>query len=258
MRRKVVEGICHVCGEKGKMSFEHIPPKSMGNTGRIKKYSGVDIIEKKRSFDFSDNSGIPYEQQQRGSGFTTICASCNSYFGQNYVNCFSGCIEELARMLALDSLVAGQVGIHLEGRNVNTLGFFKHVISNFCATTHEGSMLDCRDYLLNRESVEFPSRFRLFMSAVPEMTDKLISTGWCGMIVDISKSKAVYVASLAYYPVCFYLLDESLSTANPPFPLGCDITPMAEYTWDEKPKYKLELPFMTLKSGFPKPVWLDK
>ena len=258
MGKRVVEDICHICGEKRAMSFEHIPPKSMGNTGRTKKYSGVDIIERRRSFDFSDNRGIPYEQQQRGSGFTTICASCNSYLGQNYVNCVSGGIEELAKILARDSQADDQVGIHLEGCNVNILGFFKHVISNFCATTHEGSMLDCRDYLLGRENVEFPSRFRLFMSAVPEMTDKLIATGWWSMIVDIDKMKAVCVASLAYHPVCFYLLDESLSTTNPPFPLGCDITPMTEYAWGEKPKYVLELPFMTLKNGFPKPVWLDK
>lgn len=56
--RKTVEGglmaekprRCHVCGREGALSFEHIPPKSMGNNHGVRAYRGVDIIERAGGF----------------------------------------------------------------------------------------------------------------------------------------------------------------------------------------------------------------
>lgn len=39
-------GRCHICGREGKLSFEHIPPRSMGNDHSVRSYRGVDIIKK--------------------------------------------------------------------------------------------------------------------------------------------------------------------------------------------------------------------
>lgn len=258
MGRKGIEGICHVCGKRGKLSFEHIPPKSMGNTGRSRRYAMVDIVERSHSFDISDKTNIHYVQQQQGCGFHTICESCNSFFGRNYVNDFSECMCEFAGILESESPGATQTGIHLEGRGINLLGFFKHVVSNFCAVTQEGSMSDCREFLLNRDSAAFPVRYGLFMFAVPDMAEGFVSTGWCQLWVNDGRIGCIQIAALAYYPVGFYLLNRELSTAEPTFYLGCDITSMAKLAWDAQPQYKLDLPFMTLKNGFPMPVWLSK
>lgn len=258
MGRKSIEGICHMCGKRGKLSFEHIPPKSMGNTERSRRYAVVDIIKRSHSLDISDKAGIHHAQQQQGSGFQTICESCNNLLGRNYVNEFSECMRELVGILISESPSINQMGIHLESCSINVLGFFKHVISNFCATTQQGSMLDCRDFLLNHASLAFPSHYSLFMFAVPNMAEGLVSTGWCQLWVDGAHPGLIQIASLAYCPVGFYLLNKALSTTEPAFYLGCDITSMAKYAWGERPQFKLDLPFMTLKSGFPKPVWLSK
>lgn len=255
---KGIEGICHVCGKRGKLSFEHIPPKSMGNTGRSRRYAMVDIVGGNHRFDISDKTGVRYEQQQQGCGVRTICESCNSFFGQNYVNEFSGCIREFAGILGSESPGANQTGIHLEGQNINVLGFFKHVISNFCATTQEGSMSDCREFLLNRDSTAFPTRYGLFMFAVPNMAEGFVSTGWCQLLINDGRLGFVQAAALAYYPIGFYLLHKELSTTEATFCLGCDITSMAKFAWGERPQHKLDLPFMTLKNGFPRPTWLSK
>ena len=39
-------GICHICGEYGKLSFEHIPPKNAFNAKRAKVYDGNEILKK--------------------------------------------------------------------------------------------------------------------------------------------------------------------------------------------------------------------
>lgn len=39
-------GICHICGNDGPLSYEHIPPRSMGNSKPVKSYRVADIAEK--------------------------------------------------------------------------------------------------------------------------------------------------------------------------------------------------------------------
>ena len=71
-------------------------------------------------------------------------------------------------MLAANPPAEGEGGIRLDGGGVNVLALFKHVIGNFSATTAEGGMADCRRFLLDRENLDFPGKYRLFMFAVPE------------------------------------------------------------------------------------------
>ena len=37
--------ICRICGKEGPLSFEHIPPQSVGNNHTVKLYSGVDAVK---------------------------------------------------------------------------------------------------------------------------------------------------------------------------------------------------------------------
>ena len=43
--KKAVYGKCHICGEYGELSFEHIPPQAALNKGQVKAYSGEEILK---------------------------------------------------------------------------------------------------------------------------------------------------------------------------------------------------------------------
>lgn len=243
-------GSCHICGREGKLSFEHIPPRSMGNNHGVRSYRGVDIIKKAGGFDASVRDGVRYAKMRRGAGFSTLCAKCNSYLGANYVREFTGCVKELGASFIRNPPGGDARAIHLEGGKINILAFFKHVISNFCATTPCGSMADCRDFLLDRESNDFPGRYRLYMYAVPDPESMMITTGW---MVPITKRGAYTLAHVAMFPAGFTLLDTALSDLIPPY-LGCEITAMANQKWGERPDFILDLPLMSLERMLPVPL----
>ena len=41
----VKNGKCRICGYEGKMTFEHLPPKSANNQMEAKVYSGESIVK---------------------------------------------------------------------------------------------------------------------------------------------------------------------------------------------------------------------
>ena len=247
-------GICHICGNNGPLSYEHIPPRSMGNSKPVKSYRVVDIAEKYNTINVECTDGIRYRQQQRGVGFETICRNCNSYLGRHYVKAYAGCISELGALLEKEKDDKGRIGIHLETHNVPVLAFVKHVISNFCSTTQPGTMLDCRDFLLDCKNLNLPNRYRLFMFAVPE-SDAFVSSGWMELLLNEEGPKTARIAFIATYPVGFYLYDMEFSSAEPNSSrYGCEITLMAKQPWGARPRFSVDLPYMTISNSFPVPI----
>ena len=241
---------CHVCGREGPLSFEHIPPRSMGNNQGARSYRGVDIIKRAGVFGASAKDGVRFTKMRRGIGVQALCGSCNSYFGTHYVREYTGCMRELGAHFVQHPPADDAPSIHLSGGNVNVLAFFKHVVSNFCSTTPYGTMLDCREFLLDKESNDFPSRYRLYMFAVPDSDSVMITTGW--MVLYYANGGSVTLAHVATFPVGFTLVDVDASDFIPPY-LGCDITPMASRKWGDCPEFALDLPLMTLDKMLPVP-----
>ena len=226
----------------------------MGNSKPAKSYRVVDIAEKYSTLNPKSTDGVRYHQQQRGVGFETICSNCNSYLGSHYVKAYTGCIGELGALLQEAKDYKDMAGIHLEAHNVPVLAFIKHVISNFCSTTQPGTMLDCRDFLLDCENRNLPDRYRLFMFAVPE-SGTFVSSGWTQILFNEGDLKTASLAFIATHPAGFYLYDTEASTAKPdPARYGCEITPMAKQPWGAEPRFELDLPYMTISNSFPVPI----
>lgn len=251
MTKKKIEGVCHVCGETGPLSFEHIPPQALGNTNLSKVYSAVEIAEQTGSLDFGGREGLRYRQEQRGSGFNTLCSSCNSYLGRNYVKEYAAFAQALGSLFISEDLGDAK-GIHIETDKANVLAVFKHIVSNFCATTQPGTMLDCKGFLLDRESNAFPGHYRVFMYAIPSMDGPMTTTGWCNVLIDPVEPAGYTVAHVAAFPVGYAIVDMERGNVVPG-ELGCDITTMAQRPWGERPMITLELPYMDTKKCFPRP-----
>jgi hypothetical protein len=73
------DGACRICGTVGDLTFEHVPPKSVGNRERIEML-GLDAWLN-READGTERGRII----QRGSGAYSLCAECNNRAGNLYV-----------------------------------------------------------------------------------------------------------------------------------------------------------------------------
>ena len=72
------EGICHLCGTFGQLSFEHVPPRRAFNELKIKSFKFWDIYCSKKGRD-----------QQKGAGDYTLCNSCNNNTGSCYAESYT-------------------------------------------------------------------------------------------------------------------------------------------------------------------------
>lgn len=157
--------------------------------------------------------------------FKTLCEDCNEYLGANYVETFKGLYLDFAHESGdiLDGLdrdrneseTAG-VERYCEfdlGEGFRPLAFVKQVVSNFCATTAPGSMLDCKDFLLDRGNISLPARYRLHMVVLPKLDGESVFSGWMRVLFD--DGTFCDMAFIRMPPFGFVLYDTESSTYLP-------------------------------------------
>ena len=67
-KKKIVEGECSVCGNIGRLSFEHIPPRSAFNNKPIQIQNHINLFEKE-SFLFGKGTCL-----NKGLGAYSLCS----------------------------------------------------------------------------------------------------------------------------------------------------------------------------------------
>lgn len=65
-KRKSVFGACHLCGDVGKLSFEHVPPRATFKAGSIMQDRGLEMFEEQNV------DKIKGKINQRGAGGYTL------------------------------------------------------------------------------------------------------------------------------------------------------------------------------------------
>lgn len=245
-------GKCRVCGHYGKLSFEHIPPQSVGNVNPARKFNMADLIEKNHSIVFDADAERYDVKTCQGAGGYFLCRGCNSYFGRYYVPSYTR-LSEAVLPLAGDYYKPNAYrGAAKFPVVMNPLGLVKQVLANFVCLTQPGSMDDCHDYLLDHDSTDLPRRLRLLTAITPmrnpdqDGVRRLVSTGWCLMYTTCT---AFQTAFLSLPPLSFMLIDEELSAKGYglSLPQMADITKLGTTPWGEKLMY-MTIPYMI---GFP-------
>ena len=79
-------GECRICGNIGKLTFEHVPPEAAFNDRRVFHAKIDQLVGGKW---VPGETLIGARQSQRGAGSYTLCAKCNndtgSWYGRSYV-----------------------------------------------------------------------------------------------------------------------------------------------------------------------------
>ena len=160
MNRKREEiGICKICGEKKKLTFEHIPPKvAFNKTTKYYSFTQDEYYKNKNLLKFKPKGKV----LQGGLGFYCLCKDCNSFLGKNYVRPFSDFVNigmHLNRSYDFDV-------IHFKALNQNPLRILKQITSMFICISDTIFTQQCPellDFVRNPNKTDLPEKYRFYL-----------------------------------------------------------------------------------------------
>ncbi len=152
-------GVCKLCGEKGKLTFEHIPPRAAYN--KITKYY---LISSEEYYSSEDLLNLKPKGKviQGGVGSYCLCKSCNSFLGQNYVRPYSDFVN-----IGMDLLNKYELNTYIfKVEKLNPLRILKQIASMFISISEPTFKEQCPeiiDFVKNPEKTYLPDKYHFFM-----------------------------------------------------------------------------------------------
>lgn len=226
---KMPDGVCNICGNYGKLSFEHVPPKGAFNDRPVIKGNFED---------FTNNP--PGEElkkgriQQKGAGAYTLCEKCNNDTGAYYGNSF---IDWTYQALILSSKTDGN-GAVLYPFHIFPLRIIKQVITMFFSTNGDSfhkAHPDLVRFVLNPEEKYIKPSIRLFTYLTSGSRSRQTGVVGAG---NLNSSGITIMSEIAFPPVGYLMTIDSA----PPDERLTEITQFARYGFNE-----FETVFLSMK-----------
>ncbi len=241
-------GKCHLCGEREKLSFEHVPPRGAFNKSTIKIYGGNEIIGRdghKFPWDFSDLRG---KQSQRGFGQYTLCEACNSFTGAKYGAAYIEFIYQGWNILVNN---LGRKNISANFTNIYPLRVLKQLISMFFSINSPNftiSNSNLSKFVLSPSNKGLNNRdYALYIYFLAGNISKYI--GLSGVLKIGGRNR--YISEMANMPFGFVLEIDPVKGIKEKYNL-CDILGFANcYNYDECTDIKLNIPFLDSNTIYP-------
>jgi hypothetical protein len=239
--RSPVYGTCCLCGNWGKLSFEHSPPSKAFNDDSVLYSEIQDWLADGNPDAFAGKA------HQRGVGAYTLCGPCNSNTGSWYGNAY----VELARQGMQYLQKARSAGVFYLPFRIKPLRVIKQIICMFaCANGPEfrRTKPELTHFVLNREERHLPDEVRVF--AFYSIGDRSRSSGLAGLLTGLgtSASKRHLLSETTFPPFGFVL---SLDSPAPDERLT-DITYFADnYQHDETRSLWLRMPVLPVYTIYP-------
>jgi len=217
MSKRIVRGICRICGKEGKLTFEHIPPGATYNKQSVRLVKLMDLIKAEH-----DENALPWELDrapselsQKGRGEYCLCESCNNNTGSWYGAHYKRFID--AFMYVYMGIRNDNVSnVSLELYEMRPLPIIKQIFAMFCdinpqLTTNDPSV---RDFLLNKDSRNIDrSKYRIFMYLYKGGIEK--TAGLTAKIFVGKGSHYVLLSEIATIPVGFILYEDMPENYKP-------------------------------------------
>lgn len=251
VNRMKKHGKCHLCGQEGQLTFEHLPPEKANNNYEAHAIIGDNLLKHiggvKDPWDFE---GVRYKKLQRGMGGYTLCSVCNNSTGAWYAKHYIDFANTIGYVLNKKVNLAKTEAMYIELKDMYPLRIIKQILCMFASTMHPGFLeanKDLKEFILDKESRKFNStKYRISMYAL-----KNRSNGWSGLTTilydDLKKIRSV--AYMDLYPLGFIL---ELNPAEDTFEYTSDITSMAtQYDYNTKGIIGITLNILERNNFFP-------
>ncbi|OHD14902.1 MAG: hypothetical protein A2086_10925 [Spirochaetes bacterium GWD1_27_9] len=224
-------GICHICGFEGKLSFEHIPPKSAFND------KPVNIIKlDKVKFDIDKNDLKKSKIQQRGAGGYTLCEKCNNNTGKWYGDYFKYFCDNGKKILELSNNNPNLIYLY----KINPLPILKQIITMFFSINSNKFRQLYKDlvfFVLNKEKKYLPPKYRFF---IYYNIEGYIRNSPSYGIFNIETNQSIFGTEINFPPFGYSMTFNSQA----PDERLVEITHFSRYSYDETVTLSLKLPVL--------------
>jgi hypothetical protein len=235
-RAKKKTGHCYICGKEGKLSFEHVPPRSAFNDHPV---FAADVNKLIGNWDGKLNS-VKGKIHQLGSGDYTLCEKCNNNTGAWYGKAFANWAYQAFRIPTSAMGEATQFKIF-------PLQVIKQIVCMFFSSNgpnFRNVHPDLVKFVLNRDIQYLQPSVHIYTYF--NLSNISRQSGVTGLL-NIEKQQVYTFSEVAYFPLGYVMTLESKIPDNRPV----DISFFANYRYDEYKEFSFSLPVLPVYTYFP-------
>lgn len=238
-RAKKKTGTCCICGKEGKLSFEHVPPRSAFNNHPVLVANIKELIGN-RDGEFRSVKG---KVHQLGAGDYTLCEKCNNDTGAWYGSAFADWAYQAFRIL---TFAKGEPSLYYHFR-IFPLRIIKQIICMFFSsngpdfrTVHP----DLVKFVLDREAMHLKPSIRIYSyyNLAPVSRQSGVAS-----LLNVEKQRGYTFSEIAYIPLGYIMTSES----DVPDKRPVDISFFANYGYNDWREFSLQLPVLPVYTYFP-------
>jgi hypothetical protein len=232
MAKRRREGVCHLCGEFGPLSFEHVPPAAAFNNGPVIGSPIGTMLED--GFEAPARGKI----NQRGAGDYTLCERCNNRTGSWYAHEFSRWCRQGTDVLVRSGFKPRLIYLHY----VFPLRILKQIIT-MCFSINtprwREKHYELEQFVLDRDRRWLHDRYRVF--AYYNVDGCYRRVGNSMAMINLKKStRSIQVTEISHTPFGYVV---AVDGTHPDSRL-CEITHFQRYEYDEFEVAPLHLPIL--------------
>ncbi len=238
-RKKKIVGHCHLCGIKGPLSFEHVPPRSAFNDHPVFVADIKDLIGKWDG-DFKNMKG---KIHQLGAGGYTLCEKCNNLTGAWYGRDFADWAFQAYLVL---HYTKGEPSLFYQFR-IFPLRVIKQIVCMFFSANgarFREKNPDLERFVLNREARYIRPEIRIYVYY--NLSGISRQSGVAGLL-NLGKGKHHTFSEIAFLPLGYVMTFESEVPDDRPV----DITFFANYRYDDWKEFSCRIPVLNVYTYFP-------
>lgn len=225
-----IKGRCHLCGNYGTLSYEHIPPR--------KAFNEKPVIRVLLNEALTLGPGVQAKGkiQQRGAGDFTLCPKCNNatgaWYGKDLIDwCYQG-IE------ILDKAKGNPTLIYLY--KLKPLNILKQIISMFFSINGPGigdSHPELIKFVLNKKEKNLNPSFRFFCYFNIE---GIFRSAEISAMIDANTQEITLLSEINFPPYGYVMTID----AKPPDKRLAEITHFSKYSYNELSTHYIKLPVL--------------
>lgn len=231
-------GICHICGNVGELSFEHVPPRAAFNDRRVITVNFEEAIK------LGPEEMPQGPVQQRGAGAYTLCPSCNNRMGSWYgLRFVAWCYQAMALLSRCDGNPS-LVYLHY----LFPLAILKQIVTMFFSVNSAAFRSvhpELVRVVLNREAKYLPPQYRFFVYY--NTTGRMRFNGLSATVNLFADGRITLLSEITYPPVGDLMTLDS----DPPDHRLFEITHFARDGYHELQVMDLRLPVLPTYTSYP-------
>lgn len=233
-------GTCHICGQIGLLSEEHVPHKKAFNQERAISYGMIDWLERSRTGTFPREGPV----KQGGVRVYAPCEDCNNktghWYGDEYVKWSHAAVGILQQHFSdpdsLDNDLEPK-GARLIFKQVYPLRFLKAITTLLFSVNSPEFRLshpELAAFVLDKGRMGLPDRYKFYLSLFLGPISRYVGVA---KRLDVSSGQMAHLTEFSYPPFsCLLTID------TPQFVQPCGvISEFADFGYDQRTDKEIDV-----------------